>query len=361
MKQPSFTYELAEELIKDIGGKPKAVEAMWHRNLGEWFIELNLIAEKRLIHKELSTHYLGDISLANHSFIGTSENPFPEADYAKEIGRKLQKKFDLEFYFPSPNGPDNNCPRWHEKERGIECATCKKLIFPNRHPNMQKNLCENCNLQWEQVKEDEHGCIRANMFYKTRDEYQWIESLDYKYNLFFKYFPEAFTHIEHESLSVVEFGMDTVKKLKSKLEEQINSALNHLIPLDNSSSDKHNQGKVQIQFNDRPITLNPRFNQTHQEVLNLIRHFNLATEAIRSEYTYCLYFNNGLTNRDDAFLRFISLSENGRSHNQIIEQFNKFLDLNEIETTLQKLLNLKCIESRSDHLYIITKKARLIL
>ncbi|MFY0673894.1 MAG: hypothetical protein JXQ87_10835 [Bacteroidia bacterium] len=361
MKQSAFTYELALELIKDIGGKPKVIEALWHRNLGEWFIELNLIVEKGLINKELSTQFLGNISSATKSFICTAENPFPQADYTKEIGGKLREKYDLEFYFPSPNDPDNNCPRWHEKERGIECNACKKLMFPNRYPNMQKNLCYNCNLQREQVKEDEQGYIRVKMFLKTKDECRWIESLDYKNNLFYKYFPEAFVHIEHESLSVIEFDIDTVKKLKSKLEEEINSALKHLISLDYSPSDKHNHSNKKIQFNGKSIFLSPRFNQTHQEVLDLIRYYNLATKAIESEYTFYLHFNNGLTKRDDAFLRFIGISENGRNLNQIRDRFNKFLDLNEIETTLQKLLHLKCIESKSDNHFNITKKARLLL
>ncbi|MEM6297775.1 MAG: hypothetical protein AAF740_03700, partial [Bacteroidota bacterium] len=92
----------------------------------------------------------GDIRL----FQGTVP-PYPESKVAQRIGEKLEEKYGLEFFFPSPYDPDNDCPRWTEKHRAVNCEDCNKLIIPTDSPYLPKEICYNCHLKREQTKNSE--------------------------------------------------------------------------------------------------------------------------------------------------------------------------------------------------------------
>ena len=112
MKTTTVTYEEAVKKIDSVGGKPIVVEAQWEGDTQGWFLCMFVIVESGIL-KKMESHYLGTISLGGdiRVFRGIVP-PFPESKIAREIGEKLVKKYKVEFFFPSPDKPDDDCPRW---------------------------------------------------------------------------------------------------------------------------------------------------------------------------------------------------------------------------------------------------------
>jgi hypothetical protein len=152
MKATDFNYEYAISKIEQINQKPKVVEILWDGDTHGWFIMMFVVTETGFWKfKKQNVYHLGNISDKDGDlrlFNGVAP-PWPEAILAKDIAEKLKAKYNLEIYFPSPNEPDDDCPRWIERKKGIECEDCRKLIIPTTSEYLPKNICYNCHLKRE--------------------------------------------------------------------------------------------------------------------------------------------------------------------------------------------------------------------
>lgn len=151
MRNTQFTYQDAIDKIESLKGKPIAIEAQWDGDTQGWFLMLFVVIKKGFYKFQKTTvHHLGNISKGGDIRIFQGKvPPYPEAILAIEIGEKLKKKYQLEFFFPSPIHPDDDCPRWTEKDKAIHCADCNKLIIPTDSPYLPKDICYNCHLVHE--------------------------------------------------------------------------------------------------------------------------------------------------------------------------------------------------------------------
>jgi hypothetical protein len=50
--------------------------------------------------------------------------PWPEALTAQQVSAEVTACFGVPFYFPSPNYPEQDCPRWRDRDKGTPCAGC---------------------------------------------------------------------------------------------------------------------------------------------------------------------------------------------------------------------------------------------
>lgn len=50
--------------------------------------------------------------------------PWGEARCATEFGQALATSLGVPFYFPSPDHPEVDCPRWWERDQGTPCCGC---------------------------------------------------------------------------------------------------------------------------------------------------------------------------------------------------------------------------------------------
>lgn len=152
MEKTSFSYEQAIEKIERLNQKPIVVEIHWDGDTQGWFIMMFVITETGFwIFKKRHLHHLGNISGGDGDIrlFNGQVPPWPEAKNAQNIAKQLKDKFDLEIYFPSPNEPDDDCPRWWEQDKAINCADCNKLIIPTTSQYLPKDVCYNCHLKRE--------------------------------------------------------------------------------------------------------------------------------------------------------------------------------------------------------------------
>ena len=98
------------EKIKRTPGKPVCVQALWDGDSRGWFIELVVVMQQIDTHEE---HQLATISLGGDIRLFNGQvPPWPEAVEATNTGNRLATELGIEFYFPSPDTPDDSFPRW---------------------------------------------------------------------------------------------------------------------------------------------------------------------------------------------------------------------------------------------------------
>jgi hypothetical protein len=147
---PNITsYEIFDEEVKKIGLKPRVLEALWCGDTNGWFLLLYVTTQSGWLFKTKKRHLIGDITLSNDIRLFTNEvPPWPESVLAKEIGATAVAKYRLIFYMPSEE-PDEDCPSWADRHKGISCADCGKLIIPTTGPYLPKDICYSCHLKRE--------------------------------------------------------------------------------------------------------------------------------------------------------------------------------------------------------------------
>jgi len=350
MKKNEFTYKEAVKKINSIGGKPIAVEAQWDGDTQGWFLCMFVIVRKGFS-KKIESHYLGTISLGGdiRLFQGTVP-PYPESIIAQKIGKKLIKKYGIEFFFPSPDNPDDDCPRWTEKDKAINCKDCNKLIMPTDSPYLPKEICYNCNLVREsnqRIINEEPYDDGVNMYLYKNGKYQNIGYCS-KFESF-KIAPfvmEKIKNINFKSgINIVTFSKLEIKKLIQDLEIEIEK---QILEYEEPKIEKQMSKFVKaekVQYKEREFHLMNRFNSHHENLRGLISSFKTAKKAFSENLEYKIYFKNGITHRDDSVLRFVNYSEKGEiDFEQISERFKGIISSKEVEKTLQKLKGIGSIE-----------------
>ena len=355
MKNIEFTYKEAVKKIDSIGGKPIVVEAQWDGDTQGWFLCMFVIVKKGIFKKTESSHYLGTISLGGdiRLFQGTVP-PYPESRVAQEIGKKLKEKYGLEFFFPSPNNPDDDCPRWTERHKAINCEDCNKLIIPTDSQYLPKEICYNCHL----VRERDERIINekpyddgVNMYLYKNGKFQ---SLGYCSNFeSFKIAPFVKEKVEtisnEEGIKIVTLLQDDIKKLIQDLEIEIDG---QILEYEEPKIEKRMSKFVttqKVNYKEKEFELMNRFNSHHENLRGLISSFNTAKKAYSEQFEYKIYFKNGITHRDDSILRFVNYTGKGKMEfEKIYEKYSGVISSKEVFTSMQKLEKIGCMKLAKD-------------
>lgn len=131
--------------IESVQGKHVALQALWDGDTGGWYLRIELVSDTTPKSKwwrtepDCSSTLLdslrcgGDIRL----FQGKVP-PWPEAVVAQRAGTKVAQALGLDFYFPSPDDPDDDCPDWWDRADAVRCDACGK-------PIVRRDLASRCN------------------------------------------------------------------------------------------------------------------------------------------------------------------------------------------------------------------------
>ena len=348
MKNSEFTYEEAVKKIDSIGGKPIVVEAQWEGDTQGWFLCMFIIIKKGIF-KKIESHYLGTIYFGGdiRIFQGTVP-PYPESTIAQEIGKKLIAKYDIEFFFPSPDNPDDDCPRWTERDKAINCEDCNKLIIPTESQYLPKEICYNCHLVRERnqkIINEEPYDDGVYMYLYKNEEFQ---SLGYcsKFESF-KIAPFVIEKVGTfeigKGIKIVTLSQTEIAKLIQDLEVEIDK---QILEYEEPKIEKRMSKFVtvkKVQYKEKEFQLMNRFNSYHEKLIGLISSFNTAKKAYSENFEYKIYFKDGITHRDDSVLRFVNYSGNGKlDFNRIHEKFKGIISVEEVNTTMQKLERIGC-------------------
>lgn len=132
--------------------RPVAIEASWDGDSSGWYVCLTAILKTDTGYRDSHLWALqdgGDLRLFNGHVA-----PWSEAVLAREIGDELAAKFGVPFYFPSPNRPESDCPRWWEQDQGSPCRRCGILLLQRRDPCPWRGVCYFCHLEEEREKKE---------------------------------------------------------------------------------------------------------------------------------------------------------------------------------------------------------------
>ncbi len=344
------TFEILDSEIKKVGGKPTVLEALWDGDTEGWFLCLFLYSETGyFFNKKTSRHSLGHITLGGDIRV-FSGGQWTEAFLAKEFGKKAIEKYNLKFYFPSDEQPDDDCPKWIDKHLAIKCADCNKLIIPTDSPYLPKDICYNCHLNREQnerIITEQLYDDGVTMYLTKNDKY---ENVGYCSN--FKDFTIApfindtvQKQLNGKAISVITLDKSDILKLNDTLENLLNQKFDKYVKPVIEDRMKRFVKTHKVNYKGVEYELADRFNNDHNEISNLIYSLETNKKAIEKNYDYKIYFKKGITHRDDSVLRFINyISEGATDIKSINEHYKKILSEIEVLKTIEKLETIGCLE-----------------
>lgn len=134
--------------VESLHSAPIAFQALWDGGSSGWFIDLVAIMQDGQAHPLGVISDGGDIRLFNGQV-----PPWPEAFAARQLGSELAERFGAEFYFPSPDHPEDDCPDWRERNKGYPCRRCGILLL-QRHACPWRGVCYHCHLDEEREQRE---------------------------------------------------------------------------------------------------------------------------------------------------------------------------------------------------------------
>lgn len=129
-----------------------AIEALWDGDTRGWTVELFAVIQAESSYSSRHLHSFrsgGDLRLFNGQV-----PPWPEAAAASHVGAHLANALGVPFYFPSPIHPEDDCPRWWERDSGHLCTRCEEVLLLQGADCRWLGLCYHCHLAKEREKRD---------------------------------------------------------------------------------------------------------------------------------------------------------------------------------------------------------------
>lgn len=220
---------------------------------------------------------------------------------------------------------------------------------------MPKDICYHCHL-----KRERDAAIKRNNFYKDAIFGTYTTNNDTK-----EVRDHSISHYLYELVKdsrnvtgdtgFIIFDNDELVELKNKLYNGLKTALANYKPSDLPEMKKHFGSFEQVHFEGREYELEIRFNENHRDLSNSLHHYKTFEQAASEGWTYYLHIVKGITNRDDAVLRFINFIGKGSTTTKALnDQYANILTEKEVLDTLKKLERFECLEIENDVIKITT-------
>jgi len=336
------SFEILDQEIQKIKGKPVVLQALWDGDTSGWWLSLSLYAENPSVSRDLAWHYLGHVE----SYDGK-----PKETFAKELGAKAVKKYGLEFYFPSPDDADDGCPDWRERDKAIACTGCGKLILPDRDTMLPKEICYHCYQERKRNQaliDDEPQEYGVSLYRCKGRKYQGMSTRGYM-NSFpeYPYISDTLKQqIGTEGVTVLTIEKEELQHLSEKMEAR----LDVLAPLYKKAAPQDRNGKVISMFRDQSYkgkryTLDSYRDPVHEEMAELLYMYTTTQEVIKENGCFRYFIKGkGYSYRANRFMSFISYHCKGRATiDRIHEHYKKLLSREQVFSTLEKLERFGCI------------------
>jgi hypothetical protein len=122
-----------------------AIEAYWDGDTSGWFVVLVAVVKGDTGYEDTS---LWSSEGNDFRLFNGQTPPWGEARRAAELGPALAAALGVPFYFPSPDHPEDDCPRWWERDQGTPCRRCGVQLL-QRDPCPWRGVCYYCHLAEE--------------------------------------------------------------------------------------------------------------------------------------------------------------------------------------------------------------------
>lgn len=103
-----------QKVLQSGKDSPVAFQALWDEAPNGWGLSLEVVYKYPTYHAHLLEFFRFG---ADFRGIAHTVSPWSEARVAQAIGRQLAQYYQVEFFFPSPDKPDDDCPKWWEKDK----------------------------------------------------------------------------------------------------------------------------------------------------------------------------------------------------------------------------------------------------
>jgi len=354
------TFDILDNKIKQIGGRPTVLEALWDGDTQGWYLLLYLYTKSGSIFKKKETrHFLGEVSISEGMEHFTN-GKWTISELANQFGKQAIEKYKLTFYFPSQEDADDDCPKWTEKHLAIHCADCNKLIIPTDSPYLPKDICYNCHLKREQnerVKNKEPCDDGVSMYLSKNTEYERIgHCTHFRDFTIAPYIADKVKEqLTDEQISIITLNTQDIFELKEKLENVLSQKLdNYEAPRINEKMRRF-VSVYKVQYRDQEYLLMDRFNNDHSQISSLISSVKNVAKAISEDLTYKIFFKKGITYRDDTVLRFVNYVCKGSTKiSNISNHYINVLTESEVVETIRKLEKIHCLMVNNTDVSITT-------
>lgn len=336
------SFEILEQEIKNTKGKPRVLQALWDGDTHGWYLILSLYAENPSISNDLVWHYLGRVE---------TDGRQTKAELAKTLGEKAIGTYGLEFYFPSPDDADDDCPDWKERHLAQACAGCGKLILKDRDTVLPREICYHCYLERERNRdliEDKLQEYGVTDYACIGRKYECMSSRGYMKDFaVYPYISDALRQqIGQEGVSVFTIEKDELLNLSKNMEARLDVLAKSYKP----APPHERSGKAISMFRDQsykgnPYRLDSYRDPVHDEMAGLLYVYNKSLELIQNKGCFKYFIKGkGYSYRDDAFMRFLRFKGKGRATvDRFHEHYKTLLSREQVLHTLHKLERFGCI------------------
>jgi len=330
-----------QKMLNREQNKPVAIQCLW---CSDWeYIGLGV----ELVFKSNNNYTTQKITELEYSNFDSMEKMVKEA---KKIALEYVYKYDIEFYFPSPDEWSRDCPNWWESELSPKCEDCKIPIIPSDSEYLPKEICYPCHLKRErneQIVNDEPYNEGVTMYLSKNDEKENIgycsEFKGFTIASFIKNKVEK--QLSNKVVDRVILDKTDIFELEEDLKRTLNQKLENYIKPDIDEQMKRFVKTYKIEYEGKQYELASKFNNEHDEISNLIWSLKINQKALTENYTYEIYFKNGITHRDDNVLRFINYVNKGSTDiNNIKEYYKNLLTEDDVLQTIEKLQRIGCVD-----------------
>lgn len=321
--------------------KPVAIQCLWNSDYD--YIGLTI----EIVFKESNTYRTKEIIELEYKNFESTEAMAIEA---KKIANEYIDKYGIELYFPSPDEWSRDCPNWWEYKLSPKCEECKTPIIPTDSDYLPKEVCYPCHLKRERNKRiinAEPYDDGVTMYLSKNDEYINIGYCSnfesFTISPFIKHKVES--RLNEEFINVIILKKSDILDLNENLKQALNQKLESYVKPLIDDQMKRFVKTYKVEYNGTEYELADKFNNEHNKISNLIDSLKTNQKALEEDYTYEIYFKNGITHRDDTILRFINYINKGITNIwSIKEHYKKILTEIEVIKTIEKLQTIGCVE-----------------
>lgn len=382
----------ADCAIRMRGLNPLAFQAIWYAlDDANILLDFEVVIDensqgfwaktKRLVKKGYPIRYGARVLQSIKPYSISFDSVEDGINYIRLWGRFFSKRYNVPFYFPSPDHWDDGCPKWWEQEREVRCGNCGKPIIPSDSEHLSEDLCYNCHLtkssydeyaesmKSDSLDKDEQylslfevvGDSKTQILYRTT-----VPISNLVLNVFDEYVQNILGWGLDEPLKVELLTEDELEAFKSYLEAQIKEELaaeNHVdaSELKESHSRWYSLWSPKIfVFDGKSYSIFSR-GLLHRRLYELFFALQSVERLIFEKGYYRFCYRNGLRYREGRMIDFLHKSKgNPITLSSLLERFGDVITGDDIIAVLERLIALECVTLEKGGYMLLEKGVDLL-
>jgi hypothetical protein len=333
--------------------RPSAFQALWDGDTQGWWLRLDVVHRVAGRHTDralASLRFGGDFRL----FSGEVP-PWPEAEVGAKLGHALAGHYGVPFFFPSPEGPEDECPNWWEQDRAAPCEDCGKRILPTHSPYRPKVVCRRCQRKREAdqaLREDapsSPGSVSIRIGQGDRFELLYVGSPEGAVITRFALHDLGRDAEARDTGQIILEG-DDLGPVEAHIDAGIKALLLDFKP--DTTWTPPPESVRTATYEGRTLELEIVFDTKAREICLLIASLGNVRRAMKEHLRIWLVFRRGMTSRGAHVLRTLKRHDAMATVEQIVKEFQNVVDEESVRATLQQLEQLGHVRRSGEEVHL---------